>query len=79
MVDYKVEIDGTEYTQNAVMPFKFEQLLDEQLDWASLTLVKVGKQCFAPNTKVKITITSATEKAKENEQEKILYYIVSTL
>ncbi len=74
MITYQVFIDGKEY-KNAVYPFKFEELLDEQLDNAMLTINRVNVEFFAPTTPVKIVITSDTEKRKKNVRE--LYYVIS--
>lgn len=57
MNDFSVVINGHDYT-NAVFPFKYGDFLDEQLDYATLTLSQVSPEVYAPLTPVYITITS---------------------
>ena len=56
MNTYKIEIGGTDYTSAVPFPIKWQDLLDEQLDEATLTLLQVPKDNFKPLTDVKITI-----------------------
>ena len=48
-----------DYTKYAVFPFKFANLLDEQLDEASLQLTRVPKGAFQPLTRARITLTNS--------------------
>nr|DAN97966.1 MAG TPA: hypothetical protein [Caudoviricetes sp.] len=57
MNDFSVTINGHDYA-NAVFPFKYGDFLDEQLDYATLTLSQVSPEVYAPLTPVYITITS---------------------
>lgn len=57
MNDFSVIINGHDYA-NAVFPFKYGDFLDEQLDFATLTLSQVSPEVYAPLTPVYITITS---------------------
>lgn len=57
MNDFSVIINGHNYA-NAVFPFKYGDFLDEQLDFATLTLSQVSPEVYAPLTPVYITITS---------------------
>lgn len=50
-----VTINGTTY-ENIVIPFKFEELLDEQLDSATLTLSRVNTEVFNPDDPVEVVI-----------------------
>jgi hypothetical protein len=58
MNNFTVKIDGTDYTSHAVFPFKFANLLDEQLDEAYITLKRIDEEYFLPLTPVTITVTS---------------------
>lgn len=57
MNGFSVIINGHNYA-NAVFPFKYGDFLDEQLDFATLTLSRVSPEVYAPLTPVYITITS---------------------
>ncbi len=67
MNNFKVEIYDNktkqykDYTNFAVFPLKFANLLDEQLDEATLTLKGVSIVYFQPLSRVKITITNSPE------------------
>nr|DAH74382.1 MAG TPA: hypothetical protein [Caudoviricetes sp.] len=67
MNNYKVEIydDITKsfvnYTKYALNPIRHADLLDEQLDEASLTMKQVPAEIFQPLTYVKITHTNISE------------------
>lgn len=50
-----VTINGTTY-ENIVIPFKFEEILDEQLDSATLTLSRVNTEVFNPDDPVEVII-----------------------
>ena len=53
---YEVLIDGTDYTNHVPFPLKWSELLDEQLDEASLQLVRVSIDNFEPLTNVTIKV-----------------------
>ncbi len=54
--------DGTWKTwRNVAIPVKFGKLLDEQLDYAVVTLARVKRKEFKPLTKARLTVTSETE------------------
>ena len=53
---FAVYIDGINYTSRAVMPPKFGDLLDEQLDEAHLALRKCKHRHFPPLTPVEIDL-----------------------
>lgn len=78
MNSYQIFIDGQEY-KNVVIPFKFGEFLDVQLDHAILQLTRVNKQFFAPTTPVKIVLNSSFEDKylREYNQSKTLYYIIA--
>lgn len=67
MNNFKVEIfnDETEvyedYSGYAVFPPKFANLLDEQLDEATITLKRVKKDFFNPLTLVRLTLINYPE------------------
>lgn len=74
---FSVSIDGLAY-KNAVFPFKYENLLDEQLNSATLSLTRTQTPYFKPATPVFITIRSVNEANGEvYDQIKTLEYIVS--
>lgn len=50
-----VTINGTTY-ENIVIPFKFEEILDEQLDSATLTLSRVNTEVFNPDDPVEVIV-----------------------
>lgn len=53
---YEVIIDGTDYTNHVPFPLKWSELLDEQLDEASLQIVRVSIDNFEPLTNVTIKV-----------------------
>ncbi len=65
MNNFKVEIYDNEnkeyvnYTNKAVFPLKFANLLDEQLDECELTLKRVPIAFFNPLTLVRVTIINS--------------------
>ena len=68
--------DGTWKTwKNVVMPVKFGQFLDEQLDYAMVSLVRVKKKYFEPLTRARLTVISNTEHG--GEQRKVIEYFVA--
>lgn len=48
--------------KNVVLPVKYGNLLDEQLDYATVSLLRVRKESFKPLTKARITVISNTDK-----------------
>lgn len=59
MINFTIDIDGINYTQNAVFPLKTIELLDERLDEVELQLIRVkNKKYFNPLSVVTITITN---------------------
>ncbi len=73
MNNFKVTINGTHYT-NAVFPFKYGEFLDEQLDYATLTLSRVSTEIFAPLTPVTVEIIS---RGTNGTQTKTKNYIIA--
>lgn len=55
MNNFYVTINGVNYT-NRVFPFKYGEFLDEQLDYATLTLSRISTESFVPSTPVQINI-----------------------
>lgn len=51
-----VTINGNDYSKHVMFPFKVSNLLDEQLDEASLTLIGVPEKNFKPLTDVIVTL-----------------------
>lgn len=51
-----VKINGNDYSKHVMFPFKVSNLLDEQLDEASLTLIGVPEKNFRPLTDVIVTL-----------------------
>ncbi len=58
MNSFKVYIEGEAYTKYVPFPIKWQDLLDEQLDEATLTLLQIDVKNFKPLTEVKIEIYS---------------------
>ena len=73
MNNFRVTINGTHYT-NAVFPFKYGEFLDEQLDYATLTLSRVSTEIFAPLTPVTVEIIS---QGTNGTQTKTKNYIIA--
>lgn len=73
MNNFKVTINGTHYT-NAVFPFKYGEFLDEQLDYAVLTLSRVSTEIFAPLTPVTVEIIS---RGTNGTQTKTKNYLIA--
>jgi len=73
MNNFRVTINGTHYT-NAVFPFKYGEFLDEQLDYAMLTLSRVSTEIFAPLTPVTVEIIS---RGTNGTQTKTKNYIIA--
>ena len=57
----QVFIGGQDYSGYVQFPFKVSNLLDEQLDEASLTLIGVPDKIFKPLTAVTVTVTSGNQ------------------
>ena len=51
-----VTINGNDYSKHVMFPFKVSNLLDEQLEEASLTLIGVPEKNFTPLTDVTVTL-----------------------
>lgn len=69
--------DGTWKTwRNIAVPVKYGTLLDEQLDYAVVTLARVKRKQFKPMTRAKLTITSNTEHGGEQAQT-IDYFVAN--
>lgn len=49
---------GWKTWKNVVSPLKYGKMLDEQLDYATVSLLRVNKKTFAPMTKAQVVITS---------------------
>ena len=55
---FAVYINGINYTHNAVVPLKWANFLDEQLDETIVTLRHVQRKVFSPLTPVEIRLTN---------------------
>lgn len=76
---FKVEIEQAaesfvDYTKYVPFPLKFNNLLDEQLDEASISLIKCPRANFQPFAKCRITIISG----KDTTQTKTINMFVSS-
>ena len=60
----KVLIDGTDYTNHVPFPFKWSALLDEQLDEATLELVRVPIENFEPLLDVVVKIWNDSDETR---------------
>ena len=69
---FSVKIDGKDYTQYVPFPIKWENALDEKLDYARITMKSVPKAVFAPLTPIEILMTD------KNGNEYALNQLVST-
>ena len=56
-----VTINGNDYSKHVMFPFKVSNLLDEQLDEASLTLIGIPEKNFKPLTDVIVTLTNGNK------------------
>jgi hypothetical protein len=61
--------------KNVAVPVKFGTLLDEQLDFATVTLLRIKKREFKPLTRARITITSNTPEG--GTQSGVINYFVA--
>lgn len=69
--------DGTFRTwRNVAIPVKYGQLLDEQLDYAVVSLIRVKRKVFKPLTRAKLTVISNTPFGGEQSKE-IDYFIAN--
>ena len=56
MINYRILIDGVDYTNSCALPFKEQYVLDSALDNGVLTIPMIArKEIFKPFTKVQIT------------------------
>lgn len=62
--------------RNVVIPVKYGNILDEQLDYAVVTLARVKRKLFKPLTKAKLTVTSETEHGGVQPQT-MVYFIAN--
>lgn len=68
--------DGTWKTwKNIAVPVKYGKLLDEQLDYAVVSLIRIKRKEFKPMTRAKLTITSKTEYG--GEQSTTMHYLIA--
>lgn len=58
-ISFQITIDGTDYTSHVPFPIKWEDLLDERLDEARLTLKAVSEKFFSPLTPVTIVVSDS--------------------
>lgn len=66
----KVLIDGTDYTNHVPFPFKWSALLDEQLDEATLELMRVPIENFEPHLGVVVS------KNTERNNTQMAYFFI---
>lgn len=75
MNKYSVTINGIDFTNYAVYPLKWGNLLDERLDEAYVTLKFVPKSlqdgAFRPLSLVKIVISNTPDTNQEGEQDEV--------
>lgn len=78
-----VYIDGINRTRKVVLPIKFSNLLDEQLDECTISLRNVKKKNFAPLTPVEIIVTNEIYWGKYNKtrvsrrEKRVKYFLVA--
>ena len=62
-VKFYTQKKNGDYTlwNNVVIPVKFGQFLDEQLDYAIVSLSRVKRRLFKPLTRCRLVITTTTE------------------
>ena len=69
--------DGTWKTwKNVAIPVKYGNLLDEQLDYAVVSLARVKRKQFKPMTRARLTVASETEHSEEQSQT-IDYFVAN--
>ena len=66
---------GWKTWKNVVSPLKYGKMLDEQLDYATVSLFRVKKKTFAPMTKARVKIKSVM--GDEVQTETLDYLIAS--
>ncbi|MGN1094501.1 MAG: hypothetical protein ACI4SC_05925 [Candidatus Neoclostridium sp.] len=63
---YEVIIDGTDYTNHVPFPLKWSELLDEQLDEASLQLVRVPIDNFESLINATVKVWEPLVRSRKN-------------
>lgn len=77
MNTFQFFIDGIKI-RNAVFPLKYGKFLDEQLDYATVTLTRINRKSFALGSAVKIVVNSdSTSNEVRYQQSKEFHYVVS--
>lgn len=66
---FQVLIGGTDYTRAVPFPLKWSNLLDEQLDEANISLIRVKKKIFKPFTLVSIKLWNSAPGKENNMKE----------
>ena len=74
-VEIQNENGGWREWKNVATPVKYGTLLDEQLDFATVTLVRIKKKEFKPLTRARLTITSTTAYTKP--QSSVIEYFIA--
>ena len=76
-VQFYTQKKNGDYTlwKNVVIPVKFGQMLDEQLDYAIVSLSRVKRRLFKPLTRCRLVITTTTEYG--GEQSKTINYFIA--
>ncbi len=75
MNKFKIEIynpknkEWEDYSRYAVLPLKWANLLDEQLDEANVTLKKVPQEYFLPLRKVRVTLINSPDALFGSDEE----------
>lgn len=78
MNSFQVTIGG-QTVSNVALPFKYGNFLDQQLDYATMTLTRINVGNFAPCTPVIVSVTSRnTANDVEYVQSKQFEYIVQS-
>jgi hypothetical protein len=62
--------------KNLAIPVKYGMLLDEQLDFATVSLIRIKRKEFKPLTRARLTITSETDYT-EPQSNVIDYFIAN--
>ncbi len=63
--NFKITIDGTDYTKHVPFPLKWRNLLDEQLDEGNISLILVAEETFEPFTQVTIQMWNGNTPQKD--------------
>lgn len=76
-VQFYTQKKNGDYTlwKNVAIPVKFGQMLDEQLDYAVVSLSRIKRRIFKPLTRCKLVITTTTEYG--GTQSKTIEYFVA--